>query len=223
MFENALVMVPFVVASMLGDMFARKFNLNKVAGLFQPLTTVLIIVASTLSFTATNVNKWYSILITAGLVISFCGDVILVDRSDKKSFPIGLGIFFIALNLYWITITIFNPFHFQDLYILPGIIVVYLLILKVLSKSLGKLKIPVMIYMFVFCFLLFRAGSTFFNPNFSTVQSIILTSGVFLFMMGDFQLAIYHFVSQKFPMFQAPAFYFVGQLLIALSASYFPG
>jgi hypothetical protein len=47
-----------------------------------------------------------------------------------------------------------------------------------------------------------------------------MTIGIILFFLGDCQLGIYHFIDVKFPMIQAPPFYFVGQLLIALSCSF---
>jgi hypothetical protein len=145
-----------------------------------------------------------------------------VDRNDKQAFPKGMLLFLIALIAYSATLSVTAGFHLKDLYCAPFLLVYFIFFMRMLWAKLNKVfKVLVGVYALMFCFVISRAFSAFFSPDFTTAQAVLLTVGTSLFALGDSQLAIYHFVNDKFPMFWAPAFYFVGQCLIALSAGFF--
>jgi uncharacterized membrane protein YhhN len=218
----ALYTLPFFLASMALDMLARKRNDDARVALFQPLTTFIVIIAALMALFAKGCRAGPTFGITVGLVISFAADMILIHRRDPASFIKGMILFFIALLAYSGTLISAGGFHWQELYAAPVLLVYYFILMRILWTSLGKLKIPVLAYGFAFVFCVSRAFSAFFSPDFATAQAAILLAGTVLFMLGDAQLAIYHFANPKFPMFWAPAFYFVGQYLIALSLGLFP-
>jgi uncharacterized membrane protein YhhN len=218
---TTLFTLPFFLASMAMDIVARKRNDDALAGIFQPLTTFIVIVTALLALFSGGLRAGFSFGLALGLVLSFAADMILIDRTDGGAFMKGMILFFAALLVYSATLIAASGFHWKDLYCVPILLAYYAVFIKTLWKGLGKLKIPVMVYGLAFVFCVSRAYSTFHSPAFSSVQGAMLLAGTSLFMLGDSQLAIYHFVNRKFPMLWAPAFYFVGQYLIALSASFF--
>jgi uncharacterized membrane protein YhhN len=216
-----LIPLPFFVVSVAMDIYARAKNNDTLAGIFQPLTTLIVIVIALLSLFTGGARIGVTFGITLGLIISFWADILLVDRESSSGFIKGMSLFLIAIIAYSATLIATAGFHLQDLYSAPFLIAYWVLFMKILWKGLGKLKLPIAIYGLVFIFCISRAFSTFFSPDFTTIQAIFLTAGTSLFLLGDTQLAIYHFVNKNFPMFWAPAFYFVGQCLIALSLGFF--
>ncbi len=221
-----LLTIPFFIISMIGDMLARKKNILKYVKIFQPLTTFIAAIAAALSLFMPEHQLRYTIPILIGLLVSTYADSILVNRDDKSALIKGMLIFFLALLIYGITLTAFNGFHKADI-IICGILLIFysLLMIGFIRKTEGKMsmkaRIPAMIYAANFCFVISRAISCFYGTEFSKAQAILLTVGTISFFLGDLQLGIYQYINKKFPMFQAPPFYFVGQLLIGLSASYF--
>jgi uncharacterized membrane protein YhhN len=218
---KALMTLPFFLASMVIDMLARKRNDDAMAGVFQPLTTFIVVIAAMLALFSGGLLVGFTFGVVIGLVVCLAADMILIDRKDISAFVKGMILFFVALLFYSGTLIATCGFHWRDLYCVPILLACYAVFMTILWKGLGKLKIPVMAYGLAFVFCVSRAFSSFFSPVFSQVQAIMLVSGTALFMLGDSQLAIYHFVDKKFPMFWAPAFYFIGQYLIALSGSFF--
>jgi uncharacterized membrane protein YhhN len=217
----ALMTLPPFFVSMVLDILARRKGDDAKAALTQPLTTFFVVAAALFSLFSGALRPGYTFGIVLALVISLAADMILVDRKDQAAFVKGMALFFVVLLAYSTTLVATAGFHRQDLYCVPVLAAYYAAFIGVLWKGLGKLKIPVMLYGLAFVFCVSRAFSTFFAPGFSPAQAWLLVVGTTLFMLGDSQLAIYHFVDKKFPMLLAPAFYFVGQYLVALSASLF--
>ena len=140
----------------------------------------------------------------------------------------GMALFFVAIAIYGVTMTVLSGFHEKDVMSSILMLAVFGILAYLFHKGKHgedtpskKLTIAVMIYLFTFCLVISRAISCFHGTYFSQTQSFLLTIGTLLFFLGDCQLGIYHFINKKFPMEQAPPFYFIGQLLIALSCSYF--
>lgn len=220
--------IPFFVVSMIGDVKAREKNNLKLVKLFQPLTTVFALVVAALSlFKDAQVD--YTLYIIAGLILSIFADRLLVSRTDKTAFIRGMILFLGTILIYAYGWTLLSGFQPADRYISSAMLCVYV-VLSVLfihgrhgvdGKPSKKVTIGVLIYLLAFAFAIARAISTFFGDYFTLLQSILLTAGIVLFFIGDLQLGIYHFIDKRFPMGQAPPFYFIGQLLIAYSCSFF--
>jgi uncharacterized membrane protein YhhN len=80
---------------------------------------------------------------------------------------------------------------------------------------------PVVLYILVICLMVNRAVSTFFGDAFTTTQAWLISLGAVLFWLSDLMLAINRF---RKPLRKEPLglfLYYGGQLLIALSPSYF--
>jgi uncharacterized membrane protein YhhN len=83
------------------------------------------------------------------------------------------------------------------------------------------MKGPVLLYILVICFMVNRAVSTFFGTFFSTTQAWLIALGAILFWLSDLLLAVCRF-RHPFRLERLGLYlYYGGQLLIALSPSYF--
>jgi uncharacterized membrane protein YhhN len=206
---------------------ARKNNDLKRVAIIQPLTTICIIIVALLSLLTPNTHACFTVWIVSALVISLVGDFLNIDMTDQKTVMVGLIIFVFAYLTYPIGITVFNGFHPEDL-IVGGIsLLVYGGLIFYLWEGLGEMRVAGMVYGLVLVFLVSRAISTFFGDFFSLTQAILLTGGTAMIFLGDVQFAIETFRKPAPPRFLidlklvGPLLYAGGQLLMALSPSYF--
>jgi uncharacterized membrane protein YhhN len=189
--------------------------------IFKPLSTILVIIIAALSiFVPEKYNLNYTLAIILGLLFSFGGDIALIFKS-KRAFMIGLALFLIAHVVYSIVFTVYSGFVKADL--ISGLILILLAIIIYfyLYPGLERMKIPVLIYVLIISYMMNRAISTFSGEFFNNTQAILISIGAGLFYISDLILAVnkfkkpfkYHRISL--------AFYYSGQLLIALSTGFF--
>ena len=185
--------------------------------IFKPLSTTLVIIVAALSiFVPDKYNLSYTLAIILGLLFSLGGDIALMFKS-KRAFMIGLILFLIAHVVYSIVFTVCSGFVKGDLISAVVLILLAIIIYFYLYPGLEKMKIPVLIYVVVISFMVNRAISTFSGKFFNYSQVLLISIGAGLFYISDLILAInkfrkpfkYHRISL--------AFYYSGQLLIALS------
>ena len=188
--------------------------------LWKPLSTLLVIAVALLSFLQPTVCIGFTLWVVAGLVLSLGGDVALMFESNRW-FLIGLVLFLLAHVVYSIGFTVYNGFHPQDLMSAAVLLLVAVAVFFYLRPGLGSMQGPVILYVLVICFMVNRAVSTFFGDAFTPTQAWLLTFGAVLFWLSDLVLAInrfrYPFELNRLGLY----LYFGGQLLIALSPSYF--
>jgi uncharacterized membrane protein YhhN len=187
---------------------------------FKPLSTVLVILVALLSLSAPGVVPWFTLWITVGLAFSLGGDVALMLRSNRM-FLIGLVLFLVTLIIYLLAFTIPNGFHSADLITGAVLLAFAAAVYLYLQPGLGKMKGPVILYILVICFLVNRALSTFFGSAFTPTQAWLLSAGACLFLLSDLVLAINRFRHPLKAEYLSLFAYYGGQLLIALSPSYF--
>ncbi len=188
---------------------------------FKPLSTTLVIIVATLSiFVPDDYDLNYTLMIILGLIFSFGGDIALIFKS-KLAFLLGLVLFLIAHVVYSIVFTVYSGFVKHDLISAMILVLLAIIIYFYLYPGLEKMKIPVLIYVVVISFMVNRAISTFSGKFFNYIQAVLISIGAGLFYISDLILAInkfrkpfkYHRISL--------AFYYSGQLLIALSTGLF--
>jgi len=187
----------------------------------KPISTLLVILVAVLSFLTPGVQTWYTIWVLSGLCLSLGGDLALMFQSDR-AFRIGLLLFLLAHIVYAIAFTVPDGFHPQDLITGAVLLALAVAVYLYLRPGLGKMKAPVLLYILVICFMVNRAISTLFGEAFSTTQVWLISLGAILFMASDLVLATHRF-RHAFKANRLSLFlYYGGQLLIALSPSYFP-
>jgi uncharacterized membrane protein YhhN len=188
--------------------------------IWKPLSTSLIIVVALLSLLQPDARLAFTLWVTAGLILSLGGDVALMLRTDRW-FLIGLVLFLLAHVVYAIGFTLFNGFQSQDLVSGALLLLVAGAVFLYLRPGLGRMQVPVLLYIIIICLMVNRAISTFFGDTFTVTQAWQLTVGASLFWLSDLVLAVNRF-RRPFEANRLSLFlYFGGQLLIALSPSYF--
>jgi uncharacterized membrane protein YhhN len=215
-----LIPIPFVAVTVTLLVWAEYRSDWRQVYFFKPLSTVLVIAVCLLSFLAPGVQPGYTLGITLGLVLSLGGDVALMFRSNK-AFLVGLVLFLFAHVAYAVVFTVPNGFHPQDLIVAAVLLALAVPIYLYLQPGLGRMKGPVIFYMLVICFMVNRAVSAHFGDAFTTTQAWLMSLGAILFWLSDLALAInrfrHPFEANRLSLF----LYYGGQLLIALSPSYF--
>jgi uncharacterized membrane protein YhhN len=106
----------------------------------KPLTTLLILL---MAVTAAGADPRYRILTTAGLAASLAGDVFLMLPRDR--FTAGLASF-LAAHLAYAAAFATRPSGLADGMLLVGLLAVAAGIVRVLWAGLGRLRVPVLVY-----------------------------------------------------------------------------
>jgi uncharacterized membrane protein YhhN len=215
-----LVPIPFIALSVTLLVHARLRSNQGRIYFFKPLSTLLVILVAALSFTRPAVQFEYTTWIIVGLSLSLGGDVALMFRSSGW-FIAGLVLFLLAHVVYAGAFTVPNGFHPQDLVVGLCLAVAGVVVYLYLKPGLGSMRGPVIVYILIICLMVNRAISTFFGETFTTTQAWLISLGASLFWISDLLLAVNRF---RRPL-RLEAFglylYYGGQLLIALSPSYF--
>jgi len=189
--------------------------------IFKPISTVLVIAVALLSLLEPGQNLTYTVGVTIGLLLSLGGDISLMLPENRNAFKIGLGLFLLAHIAYTVVFTLLGVFSAGDLLsagILLGVGVGFYLLIR---SHLGTLRGPVIVYIVVISVMVNRAGSTLESPVFGVSQALMILIGALLFYISDVMLAANRFwKSWKYSRISL-AFYYSGQLLIALAAGCF--
>jgi uncharacterized membrane protein YhhN len=179
--------------------------------LFKPLTVVLIILVALQANSAAPPS--YRYLVVAGLLFSLAGDVFLMMPRDR--FVRGLASFLVAHVFY---IAAFWPegTRAPSLWVGAVLVVYGALMLGLLWPRLGKLKVPVLIYVLVILLMAWQASNRWLGAG--PGGSAFAAAGALLFVASDSLLAWNRFKG-SFRAAQAYVLgtYFAAQWLIALS------
>lgn len=177
---------------------------------FKPLTTSLIILIAIL--TTAEVAAPYKLLIVIGLLFSLAGDIFLMLPSDR--FIPGLISFLIAHLLYIGAFTgdsgVASAVWAIPFFVYGGAI--YL----TLAHHLGKMRIPVIVYMLVISTMAWQAAGRW--DEIGQTRSLMAFGGAVLFVISDSVLALNRFKQPfRFARALTMATYYSAQWLIALS------
>jgi uncharacterized membrane protein YhhN len=176
--------------------------------IFKPLTVAFIITLALQSQPSP-----YKYLIVAGLLFSLAGDIFLMLPGDR--FIPGLVSFLIAHLFYIAAFTLDGGYHPS----LPAAIALLAygsIMLRLLLPALGKMRLPVTVYMLVILLMVWQASNRWINDW--TNASLSAFAGACLFAVSDSLLAVNRFRrSFKSAQFLILTTYFAAQWLIALS------
>jgi uncharacterized membrane protein YhhN len=216
-----LIPIPFFVVSVVLLVRARFAHDRRQTYIFKPISSALFVLVALLSLLTPNARLEYTLWITVGLLFGLGGDVALM-LPGKKPFLIGLVLFLVGHLVYAVVWTVLNGWHSQDLISAALLLLAAALVFVYLRPGLGSMQGPVALYILVICFMVNRAISTFYGSYFSVTQAWLIVLGAVLFWLSDLVLAVNRF---RRPLKWEAAglfLYYGGQLLIALSPSYFP-
>jgi uncharacterized membrane protein YhhN len=184
----------------------------------KPIATLTVIAAALCSFGEPSYIPVYTGGVLAGLLLSFGGDAALMFPDNRKAFMLGL--FVLAHITYAAVFWILGRFSGWDLVSAGLLSAVGALFYTLIRPNLGKMKVPVIVYMAVVSLMVNRSVTVLFAERFGGGGGGLVVTGAVLFYVSDILLAAgrfwkpwrYHRISL--------AFYYGGQYLIALAASY---
>ena len=216
----SLLPVPIYLFLIVLYMIARNRNDLKKTTIIQPTLTFLALVVALLSFFSPAADKGYTTWILIGLGLCFLADIFNIDMTNDKILYAAIAVFVIAYLEYAVTFTRFNGFHRQDLIVAGIFLLVYAFLMQLYWKKLGNFRVPVLVYGLAMPFMVTRAISTLFGIGFSVFSALLVTVGCMLLFLGDVEYGVHRF-RKPLKFFFGPICYAGGQLLIALSCSYF--
>ncbi len=216
-----LFVLPFSLFSIYKYYRVRVKEDLKGVKLYQPLTTILSLIACVLSFFSDYSVPLYTLWIIIGMTLALIADFLNIDMTDMKVVIRGLIIFFLAYLVYTIATFIFTGFTL--LMLIPIIVmgVVFLVVFLLVKNGLPSIveKGAMGVYGLLIAMMVASAISTFFSQNFSLLASILLTVGFTFLLLGDYEFALSSYWKDlHFP--YGPILYSGGQLLVAIALFY---
>ena len=219
--RTALYLVPALAVTVFLLVRAEVLKIKRQIYLFKPISTLLVIAAALLSFLEPTRNPTYSVGILLGLLLSFGGDVALMFQDHRKAFMLGLVLFLLAHIAYTVVFVLLGRFSGWDMLSTVVLLVAGVSFYRLIQPNLGTMRLPVMVYILVISVMVNRASSAPASPAFTGMQAMLVVIGAVLFYISDLILAAARFWRPWKYSRISLAFYYSGQLLIALTASYF--
>ena len=200
-----------VFASCITSIRAEMRGRRSAAYVFKPLTMLLVLALAVQPSVSTS--GFYAWMIVGGLLFSLLGDVLLMLPSDR--FAAGLASFLVAHLLYIAAFAADAGFGSAPLVLLPFVLGSAALY-PLLRPKLGRLEIPVLLYMLVVSVMAWQAVARWLAVG--QLGALLACIGAVLFVISDAALALdrFHRPVPVAPLLKRST-YFVGQWLIALS------
>lgn len=219
--KPALYPIPAVVVLVSLLIRAQLLKKRRQVFAFKPASTLLVIAVALMSLLEPTRNATYTLGVLVGLLFSLGGDVALMFDEDRRAFAAGLALFLLAHVAYTVVFTLLGRFSGWDALSFSLLLAAGVGFYTLIRENLGRLRLPVIAYMLVISVMVSRAASTLVSPIFRPWQAAMIASGAILFYVSDVILAANRFWKPWRYDRISLAFYYGGQLLIALAASYF--
>jgi uncharacterized membrane protein YhhN len=190
--------------------------------IFKPIASASMTAVLLSSLAVPGGRAEYALALLPGMLLCFGGDMALMfmDRS-KKAFRVGLALFLLGHVAYIVALTAFSGFRSSDWVSGLALAVAAALIYAYLLPRLGDMKIPVLAYILIISLMANRALSALAGSYFNPTQAWLIAIGALLFYVSDVILALHKFrFAWRYGRINL-AFYYAGQALLALSASFF--
>ena len=221
--KPVLYLIPVLAVAVFLLIRAEFLGKRRQVYVFKPLSTLAVIAVALLSFLEPTRNLTYGVGVLVGLAFSFGGDVALMFQENRRAFTVGLGLFLLAHVAYTVVLTALGRSSPWDVLSAAVLLAAGVAFYMLIRPNLGAMRVPVIAYMVVISVMVNRALSTLVSPMFSSAQAAMVVIGAVLFYISDVILAAGRFWKPwKYGRISL-AFYYSGQLLIALAASYFGG
>jgi uncharacterized membrane protein YhhN len=187
----------------------------------KPISTLIVIAVASLSLLQPERNVTYSAGVLLGLTLSFGGDLALMFEENRRAFTVGLGFFLLAHVTYAVVFALLGRVSWWDALSTVILLAAGVGVYRVLKANLGAMRGPVIAYTVVISVMVSRAVSTLSSPELGARQAVMVAVGAVLFYVSDVILAASRFWKPWEYRRISLAFYYGGQLLIALAASGF--
>ena len=220
-------MLPFVYLLPILAIFVFALVLSELKGnrkgvyLTKPIATLIVIVTALLSLMIPETTRQYTILIVVGLIFCYGGDIALMFMESKKAFLVGLVLFLLGHVVYAATFLKYGGMPGETLWISLILLISGVMLYFYLYTGLGKMKIPVALYVLIISVMVTFAAATIFSDSVPKETAWLITLGSFSFWISDVILAINRFkIPMKYNRLSLIPYY-LAQFLIAVSTYYF--
>jgi uncharacterized membrane protein YhhN len=187
----------------------------------KPISTLAVIAMALLALLEPAQDPTYTTGVLLGLLLSFGGDVALMFQENRRAFMIGLGLFLLAHVAYAVVFAVLGRVSAWDALSTAALLAAGVGFYARIKPGLGTMKWPVIAYIVVISVMVSRAASALVSPVFGRGQAAMVAVGAILFYVSDIILAANRFWKPWKYNRISLAFYYSGQMLIALAASYF--
>lgn len=208
----SILLVGIAIVSAAIHLYAEYRGPRWLVYVMKPLTTALLVAAAA---SAQEAEPRYRLAILVGLAFSLAGDIFLMLPGDR--FVAGLASFLAAHIAYLTAFSLGVGFGSRSALLVPYAMVA-IAVMAVLWPRLGRLRIPVVIYVVALVAMAWQATTRAVVDR--TQLADAAAAGAALFVVSDAALAINRF-RVKFRAAQALVMstYVTAQALIALSVS----
>jgi uncharacterized membrane protein YhhN len=219
--KTALYLIPVLAALVLFLLRAEFRKDRRAIYILKPLATLTVIAIACLSFLEPMQNLMYAVGVIIGLLFCFGGDIALMFQEQRKAFTLGLVLFLLGHIVYATVFAWLGQFSALDIFSTLALLILGVGFYALIKSNLGSLRVPVIVYIVVISVMVSRALSAFASPVFTNAQAWMIAIGAMLFYISDLILAAARFWKPLRYHRISLAFYYSGQLLLALSTHYF--
>jgi len=217
----ALYLIPILVVVVFLLIRAEILKERKHIYILKPISTMMVIAVALLSFLEPANTPAYTAGILVGLLLSLGGDVALMFPDNHKAFTVGLGLFLMAHIAYTVVFLMVGRFSGADVLSAVLLLIAGVGFYTLIKPNLGTMRIPVIVYIVVISVMVNRAVAVLAGDAFSRTQGLMVVMGAVLFYVSDIMLAASRFWRLWRYNRISLAFYYSGQILFALTASFF--
>lgn len=183
--SGVFLLIAMALVSAVVHLYAEYRGPKRLVYVMKPLTTALLIAAAA---SAPAADNRYRLIIVIGLAFSLAGDVFLMLPKDR--FVAGLVSFLAAHIAYIVAFSTDIGFGSRPVLLLPYLAAT-LPVLWLLWPRLGRLRIPVVIYVAALVAMAWQAGAR--AVTLETAAATAGAIGAALFVVSDALLAINRF------------------------------
>jgi len=208
---------PLSVVMLVALLVAKRYASSIGVWLSKPFLSLLFICVAIL-----QTQSWsdFHLLMLAGFVLCFLGDVFLIP-AGKKMFLAGLVAFLVGHLLY--IAAFYQLSSWEMLLILPALLILLAnaVVYTWLKDYIGGMKGPVLTYMVVISTMVFMACAVVANGDHVVSGRALLLGGAVSFFVSDLFVVREQFVHKSFTnaVLGLPLYY-GGQLALAISLGY---
>jgi uncharacterized membrane protein YhhN len=217
----ALYLIPILIVVVFLLIRAEILKERRQIYILKPISTLMVIAIALLSFLEPANTPAYTAGILVGLLLSLGGDIALMFPDNRKAFTVGLGLFLMAHIAYTVVFLMVGRFSGADVLSAVLLLIAGVGFYTLIKPNLGTMRIPVIVYIVVISVMVNRAVSVLAGDAFSRTQGLMVVMGAVLFYVSDIMLATSRFWKLWRYNRISLAFYYSGQILFALTASYF--
>jgi uncharacterized membrane protein YhhN len=217
----ALYLIPILIVVVFLLIRAEILKERRQIYILKPISTLMVIAIALLSFLEPANTPAYTAGILVGLLLSLGGDLALMFPDNRKAFTVGLGLFLMAHIAYTVVFLMVGRFSGADVLSAVLLLIAGVGFYTLIKPNLGTMRIPVIVYIVVISVMVNRAVSVLAGDAFSRTQGLMVVMGAVLFYVSDIMLATSRFWKLWRYNRISLAFYYSGQILFALTASYF--